>query len=169
MLGENENIIQDAIGTALKGQIATMVARFDQANAIIESFPYQSADTMMLASRWSALKPVVDGIRNEAMMGSLVQSTIDLEVLSPQIDKLFSDAKAYLSRQRAGGQEYYQAKPSQGQYFTPGSGGYFPAGSPDAIARELKEHPVRGLGIPAWMWLMGGTILALWAFRGGSR
>ena len=155
---DDQNIIGQAIDTLLASEVANITARFAQVKAILGSFPYNSADTAALTARYNALAPMVQRAQSEGP----IEAEIDVQILKPEIDSLLADTQMFQSRQQAIGETYYQARPGAGGYYQPQSGYYYPSGSgPDSIERELKQYPVKGVAVPAWLWIAGGTILAI--------
>ncbi|MDA8156257.1 MAG: hypothetical protein M0Z52_07375 [Actinomycetota bacterium] len=159
---QNESLITAAVNTFLAAEIANITARFTQVKAILSSFPYTSAEIAALMARYDALAPIVQRTQSE----SPVQAEIDIQILKPEIDALLADTQMYLQQQKDIGETYYTGKPGAGNAYQPKSGYYYPSGSgPDTLSRELKQYPVKGVAIPAWLWLVGGAA-ALWLMSG---
>ncbi len=162
--GPESDLIQSTIGIFLNKELSDTYTKLQQAGAMIRSFPYTSPGIDVLQQQYNGLKPLVEQARQQSQAGNEIQAEIDVQILQPAVDKLFSDAENYVRQQQASGNVYYKAKPDRGSYFSPGQQEYFPAGSPPTIVRELKQYPVEGVGIPAWMWIMGIAAAGLWAF-----
>ncbi len=167
--GPESDLIQSTIGIFLNKELSDTYTKLEQAGAMIRSFPYTSPGIDVLQQQYNGLKPLVEQAIQQSQAGNEIQAEIDVEILQPSVDKLFSQVESYVRQQQASGNVYYKAKPDRGSYFSPGQQEYFPAGSPPTIVRELKQYPVEGVGVPAWMWIMGIAVVGFWAFSGRHR
>ena len=166
--GPESDLIRSTVGILINKELEDVYTKLQEAGAVIQSFPYTSPGTNALYQQYAGLKPLVQKAIQESQAGNEIQAEIDIEVLKPSVNKFFSDAEAYAKQQQSVGGVYFKAKPDSSNYFSPGQQEYFPAGSPPTIVRELKQEPVPGVGVPAWMWIMGFGVLAFWALKEGK-